>query len=51
MPGERAPQDPMDRRLGGPKSWCRCGGEEKKIPSLPPPRIEPQSSNPQYKCQ
>jgi hypothetical protein len=26
---EKSPQYPLDRRQGGPQSWCGCGGEEK----------------------
>jgi hypothetical protein len=33
--GKRDPQYPLDRRLGGPCSLSRGGGEEKSVPSLP----------------
>jgi len=29
----KRPQDPLDRRLGGPQGWSGRGGEEKKIPA------------------
>jgi hypothetical protein len=31
--------------LSGPQGWSGCGGEEKKISSLPLPGLEPQSSS------
>jgi hypothetical protein len=36
---------PLDGRLGGPQSRSGRGGEEKKIPALTLPRIQPRSSN------
>jgi hypothetical protein len=37
---------PLDRKLDGPQSRFRRGGEKKKIPILPLPRIENRSSSP-----
>jgi hypothetical protein len=44
-PGNSA-RYPLDRRLGEPKGRFGRSGEEKKIPLLPLPRIEPRSSSP-----
>jgi hypothetical protein len=38
-PHGKSPSYPLDRRLGGPQSRSRCGGEEKI--SQPSPEIEP----------
>jgi len=38
-PWVNSPQDPFNRRLGGPQSWSGCSGKEKKY--LPVPGIEP----------
>jgi hypothetical protein len=42
----KSPWYPLDRRLGGPQSWSRRGGEEKNsqpLPGLEPPIIQPRS--------
>jgi len=44
MPWLLYAQYPMDKRIGGPLSQFPCGGEEKRIPSLP--RIETWLSSP-----
>jgi len=28
-PWRKSPQCPLDRRLGGPQNWSKCGGKEK----------------------
>jgi hypothetical protein len=40
----KEPRYPPNRRLGGPQSPSGRNGEEKKVPSLSLPRIEPGSS-------
>jgi hypothetical protein len=39
IPGRKNPRYLLDRRLGGPQSWCGRSGEEKN--SQPPPGIKP----------
>jgi hypothetical protein len=44
IPGERDPQYPLDKRLGGPQTRSRnCGGEKDFLPLS---GIQPQSSSP-----
>jgi hypothetical protein len=44
-PRRKTRQYPFDMSLGGSQSPSGLGGEEKKIPLLPPPGIEPRSSS------
>jgi hypothetical protein len=46
IPGKE-PLVPLDRRLGMTQSQYEHGGEEKKIPSLPQPGLDPLSFSPQ----
>jgi hypothetical protein len=42
-PQGKSPWYPLDRRLGGPQSWSRRGGEKKNsqtLPALEPPIIQ-----------
>jgi hypothetical protein len=43
-PSRKIPWYPLDRGLGGPKSWYGCGGQEKNfqpLPGLKPLIIQP----------
>jgi hypothetical protein len=46
LPQEKSLQYPLDRRLGGPQSWSRHGGEEKNSQRLLGPETQSSSLQP-----